>query len=76
MARLMLSDELWSKLKKIMLQHQIYNKPNLRMMDDAMLYRMRVGCPWRDLPVEFGFWHSIYQQFNRCSSSSHCHKIR
>jgi transposase len=29
MARLMLSDELWSKLKEIMLQHQIYNKPNL-----------------------------------------------
>lgn len=68
MARLMLSDELWSKLKELMLQHQIYNKPNLRMMVEAMLYRMRVGCPWRDLPVEFGFWHSIYQQFNRWSS--------
>ena len=68
MARRMLSDELWSKLKEIMLQHQIYNKPNLRMMVEAMLYRMRVGCPWRDLPVEFGFWHSIYQQFNRWSS--------
>ena len=65
MARLMLSDELWSKLKAIMLQHRIYNKPNLRMMVEAMLYRMRVGYPWRDLPVEFGFWHSIYQQFNR-----------
>ena len=70
MARLMLSDERWSKLKEIMLQHQIYNKPNLRMMVEAMLYRMRVGCPWRDLPVEFGFWHSIYQQFNRWSSKN------
>ena len=75
MARLMLSDELWSKLKKIMLQHQIYNKPNLRMMVEAMLYRMRVGCPWRDLPVEFGFWHSIYQQFNRWSSKDKLMKI-
>jgi len=45
MARLMLSDALWSKLKEIMLQHQIYNKPNLRMMVEAILYRMRVGCP-------------------------------
>ena len=35
MARLMLSDELWSKLKEIMLQHQIYNKSNLRMMVEA-----------------------------------------
>ena len=31
MARLMLGDKLWSKLKEIILQHQIYNKPNLRM---------------------------------------------
>ena len=75
MARLMLSDELWSKLKEIMLQHQIYNKPNLRMMVEAMLYRMRVGCPWRDLPVEFGFWHSIYQQFNRWSCKEKLMKV-
>ena len=75
MARLMLSDELWSKLKESMLQHQIYNKPNLRMMVEAMLYRMRVGCPWRDLPVEFGFWHSIYQQFNRWSSKDKLMKM-
>ena len=45
MARLMLSDELWSKLKGIMLQHHIYNKPNLPMMVEGMLYRMRVACP-------------------------------
>jgi transposase len=68
MARLMLSDELWSKLRGIMLQHRIYDKPTLRLIVEAMLYRMRVGCPWRDLPAEFGCWNSIYQQFNRWSS--------
>ena len=47
-----------------MLQHRIYDKPNLRKMVEAMLYRMRVGCPWRDLPTEFGCWNTIYQQFN------------
>ncbi len=75
MARLMLSDERWSKLKEIMLQHKIYNKPNLRMIVEAMLYRMRVGCPWCDLPIEFGFWHSIYQQFNRWSSKNKLMRI-
>ena len=54
MLRLVLNDELWSKLRKIMLQHQIYDKPNLRMVVEAMLYRMRVGCPWRDLPAKYG----------------------
>ena len=54
MLRLMLNDERWSKLREIMLQHRIYDKPNLRRVVEAMLYRMRVGCPWRDLPIDFG----------------------
>ena len=70
MARLMLNDELWSKLRGSMLQHRIYDKPTLRLIVEAMLYRMRVGCPWRDLPAEFGCWNSIYQQFNRWSSKA------
>ena len=59
MTRLMLTDEFWSKLRTIMRQHGIYDKPNLREMVEGMLYRMRVGCPWRDLPSKFGFWNSI-----------------
>jgi len=47
MPRLMLNDELWSKLGGLMLQHKIYDKPNLCKWVEAMLYRMRVGCPWR-----------------------------
>ena len=75
MARLMLSDELWSKLGIIMQQQGIYDKPDLRLMVEAMLYRMRVGCPWRDLPAEFGNWNSIYQKFNRWSYKDKLVKI-
>jgi len=63
MPRLMLDDELWSKLRKIMLQNGIYDKPNLRIMVEGILYRIRVGCPWRDLPAKFGCWNCI---FRRC----------
>lgn len=28
----------------------MYNKPNLRLSVEAMLYRIRVGYPWRDTP--------------------------
>jgi len=69
MPRLMLSDELWSKLKKILLQQAIYHKPDLRMTVEGMLYRMRVGCPWRDLPDVFGGWNSIYKRFNAWSAA-------
>ena len=76
MPRLMLSDEFfWSKLEKILLQEAIYNKRNLRMTVEVMLYRMRVGCPWRDLPDVFGCRHSIYKRFNAWSSSNKWSRI-
>ncbi|WP_454870231.1 IS5 family transposase [Pseudomonas lini] len=59
---------LWSKLEKILLQESIYNKRDLRKTVEGMLYRMRVGCPWRDLPKAFGCWNSIYKRFNAWSA--------
>jgi len=75
MIRLMLTDELWSKVRTIMRQHEIYDKPKLRKTVEGILYRMRVGCPWRDLPSFFGKWISIYQQFNRWSAKDKLMKI-
>ena len=75
MARLMLTYEHWSKLRIIVREHGIYDKPNLRKTVEGILYRMRIGCPWRDLPSFFGFWNSIYQQFNRWSLSNKLMKI-
>ena len=34
-----------------------------------MLYRMRTGCPWRDLPKKFGNWNKVYKRFNAWSAS-------
>ena len=58
-----------------MRQHGIYDKPNLRQVVEGILYRLRVGCPWRDLPVQFGCWNSVYQQFNRWSAKNKLMKI-
>jgi transposase len=69
MPRLLLSDEHWSKLRNILLQESIYNKPDLRLTVEGIFYRMRVGCPWRDLPKEFGGWNRIYKRFNAWSAA-------
>jgi transposase len=29
-------------------------------MIEAMIFRARTGCPWRDLPEIFGPWKSVY----------------
>ncbi len=75
MIRLMLTDELWLKLRTIMRQHGVYDKPGLRKTVEGILYRMRTGLPWRDLPSFFGIWISVYQQFNRWSSKDKLMKI-
>ena len=69
MIRLLLSEKYWLRFKEIMLNFGIYDKPNLRKTVEGILYRMRTGVPWRDLPPYFGQWNSIYQQFNRWSKN-------
>lgn len=69
MPRTKLTDEYWSKLKPILLDAGIYDKRNLRMTVEGMLYRIRVGGPWRDLPKEFGHWNSIFKRFNEWSKN-------
>jgi transposase len=31
----------------------------------AIWYVLRTGCPWRDVPVEFGPWSSVYTRWRR-----------
>ena len=36
-----------------------------RLFVDAVLWLVRAGAPWRDLPAEFGHWNSVFQRI-RC----------
>jgi transposase len=69
MPRLMLNDTYWAKLKPILLQLGVHDKPHLRRTVDGILFRMRTGVPWRDLPREFGHWNAVYKRFNYWSNS-------
>ena len=65
MPRTMLTDAHWEKLLRLMLYSgRVYNKPEHRLTFEGILYRMRVGCPWRDIPDYFGDWSAIYRRFN------------
>jgi transposase len=35
----------------------------------AVLYVLRTGVPWRDLPQEYGNWHTIYTRYKRWSEN-------
>ena len=34
---------------------------------DAMLWVLRCGPPWRDMPDRYGRWQSVYSRFRRWS---------
>jgi len=38
---------------------------NRRRLVDGVRWRVRTGVPWRDLPVEYGHWQTVYGLFRR-----------
>lgn len=45
------------------------------MMIEAIIYRLRVGCPWRDLPPFFGSWQGVYTRWRRWNLSGLWEKV-
>jgi transposase len=43
-------------------------KPH-RLMVEGMLWVLRTGAPWRDLPSAYGPWQSVYTRFSRWSQA-------
>lgn len=69
MPRTMLTDQHWQKLKAILRNLSIHHNSNLLNFIEAILYRMRTGCPWQDIPSAFGPSNSTFKRFNRWSKS-------
>jgi transposase len=46
-----------------------------RVMLNAMMWVLRTGAPWRDLPERFGPWQSAYDRFARFRKDGTLDKI-
>ena len=68
MARTCLSDAQWALVEPL-----LPGKPgdvgrtgfDNRKSLEGMLWVLRTGSPWRDLPEDFGKWGTVYQRFRR-----------
>lgn len=61
-----LSDSQWEVLKDI-LNHQRKRKHNLREVVNGILYLVRNGGQWRNLPINYPPWKSVYYYFFKWS---------
>ena len=66
--RFVISDAVWEKVASLLpgkaSDRGVTAKDN-RLFLEAVLWRVRTGLPWRDLPSEFSNWNSIFQRFRR-----------
>ena len=68
MDRFVLSDTQWARMAEL-----IPGKPgdpgrsgtNNRLFVEGVLWVVRTGSPWRDLPASFGHWNSVFRRFRR-----------
>ena len=64
----MVSDAVWAKIASLLpgkaTDPGATGKDN-RLFLEAVLWRVRTGSPWRDLPSGFGHWNSVFQRFRR-----------
>jgi transposase len=40
-----------------------------RRIVNGILWRLRTGAPWRDVPEKYGKWMTVYQRFRRWSEA-------
>jgi transposase len=68
MTRYLLTDAQWARLEPLLPPARPRTgRPNKdhRVVVEAILWRLRAGAPWRDLPAEFGPWQTAYSRFRR-----------
>jgi transposase len=63
-----LTNEQWSRLEPLLPKGKKPGRPptwTKRQLIDGIRWRTRTGAPWRDLPVRYGPWQTVYGLFRR-----------
>ena len=63
-----LTDEQFARLAPLLpAQRPATGRPNRdhRTVVNGILWRLKTGAPWRDLPERYGNWQTVYSRFRR-----------
>jgi len=72
-----LTDVEYSLIKDMLPVGKLRDKtmPDNRLFLDAVLYVAKTGCGWRQLPMEYGKWNSVWRRFNRFAEGNIWEKV-
>ena len=65
-SRNMLTDTQWHRIEALLPSQQgKQSRPRKddRLVIEGILWSLRTGAPWRDLPEKFGSWATVYGRF-------------
>lgn len=67
MARTDLNEKQWQALKQHLPAHpnRGHDYRNHRQVINGMLWRLKTGAPWRDVPERYGPWQTLWDRFTR-----------
>ena len=77
MARLLLTDEEWELIADLFPRRAATGRPprDARVVLDGILWILRTGSPWRDVPEEFGAWKTCWRKFDEWNATGTLAKI-
>lgn len=80
MARFVINDSQWEIIKPFVTSKKSSKGGRPRVVDDrliveAVLYVMRTGIQWREMPSEFPNYTTVYSRFRRWNKSKTWPKI-
>ena len=68
MSRRVITDEIWVQIQNTMQFYGCYRSRNSKNIMEAILWKLRTGAPWRDIPEDLCPWQTAYNRFNRWAS--------
>ena len=70
MARRRITDQQWDLIKHHFAEPLSMGRPpaDPRLILDGIMWRLRTGSPWRDVPEELGSWSTVYKYFDLWNS--------
>jgi len=75
-----ITDDLWQLIEPVLLEHAppcSTGRPRAswRRVLDGIIFRLRTGCQWNKLPVEFGDDSTVHRWFQRWSKNGVMERI-